>query len=167
MLLKLDTSDVDMKQNILAQIHDLLLKKEKTVSTAESCTGGKLCEMLTSLPGSSKYLILGIIAYSNKAKTTLLKIPKSLILKKGAVSYEIADRMAQSARILGKSDFGIGITGIAGPTGATLTKPVGTVFIAIDSKNKKFCERFNFKGKRDDIRKQAAIKTLELLKLFL
>lgn len=75
--------------------------------------------------------------------------------------------MAQSVRKLAKTDFGIGITGIAGPSGGTLQKPVGTVFIAINSKTKKLYEKFNFKGSRNKIRKQAALKALELLKLFL
>ncbi len=156
-----------MKQLILKQIHNLLLKKQKTVSTAESCTGGMLSAMLTHNSGSSKYFILGIVSYSNKAKNTLLGIPNSIILKKGAVSYETARKMAQAARTLGKSDFGIGITGIAGPKGATPKKPVGTVFIAIDFKSKKLCEKFNFKGSRNNIRKQATLKALKLLKLFL
>lgn len=156
-----------MKKNILPQIHALLLKKQKTIAVAESCTGGMLAEMLTRNSGSSKYFLLGIVSYSNKAKNKILRVPNSLILKKGAVSSETTRKMAQSVRILAGSDFGIGITGIAGPTGATPLKPVGTVFIAIDSKTKKKCEKFNFKNSRDKIRKQAALEALKLLKLFL
>ncbi|MFH1442121.1 MAG: CinA family protein [Candidatus Omnitrophota bacterium] len=153
-----------MKQNILTQTHNSLIKKQKTVSVAESCTGGMLSEMLTRNSGSSKYFLLGIASYSNKAKIKILRVPESIIFKKGAVSKETCRRMAQSIRILAGSDLGIGITGIAGPTGETTLKPIGTVFIAIDSKNKKLCEKLNFKGSREKIRKQAALKALTLLK---
>lgn len=157
-------NSIIMKQNILPQIHDLLLKKEETIAVAESCTGGMLAEMLTRNSGSSKYFLLGIVSYSNKAKNKILRVSNSVIVQKGAVSSETARKMAQSVRILAGSGFGIGITGIAGPTGGTFLKPVGTVFIAINSKNKKLCEKFNFKGSRDKIRKQTALETLKLLK---
>ncbi len=150
-------------QSIANQIHKLLIKRQKTIATAESCTGGLLSASLTRFPGSSKYFILGITTYSNKAKENILKIPSSLIAKKGAVSGETALLMASRVKKIAISDFGIGITGIAGPTGGTLKKPVGTVFIAIDSGNKKICHKFIFKGSRSNIRKKAALKTLELL----
>lgn len=144
------------------QIHRFLIKNSKTIAVAESCTGGLLCEILTQNPGSSKYFILGIITYSNAAKQNFLNIPKAVIRKKSAVSKEVAQKMAQSIRTLAKTDFGIGITGIAGPTGATAGKPIGTVFIAISAKNKEICKRFQFKGSRLTIRKTAALKALEL-----
>lgn len=151
-------------EHIINQIHKTLIKKRKTVAVAESCTGGLLSDLLTRLSGSSKYFILGIVAYSNKTKENILKIPARLIAKKGAVSRQVAKIMAQAVRKLAKTDFGIGITGIAGPSGATPKKPVGRVFIAIDSKDKKTCRRFLFKGKRNTIREKAALKSLELLK---
>lgn len=151
-------------KEILNQIHKLLIKKKKNIAIAESCTGGLACNLLTQIPGSSNYFILGIVAYSNKAKRDILKIPAGLIAKKGAVSKEVAQKLAKSIRRLAKTDFGIGITGIAGPTGGTFKKPVGTVFIAVDSKTKKICKRFIFKGNRLNIRKVAAWKALELLK---
>lgn len=154
----------NMKQIILPQIHCLLIEKRKTVSIAESCTGGLLSEMLTRISGSSRYFILGIVSYSSRAKNKFLRVPNSILLKKGAVSYETCRKMAQSVRNLSGSDFGIGITGIAGPTGGTPENPLGTVFIAVASKNKNICRKFNFKGSRSDIRKSAAIKSLELLK---
>lgn len=152
-----------MKQTVLSQIHGLLLKKQKTIAAAESCTGGIVDEMLTRYPGSSGYFILGIIPYSNKAKTKILGVPASLILKKGAVSLPVAVQMAKAVRKLVKADLGIGITGTAGPGAGTPQQPVGTVFIAIDSKNRKLCRKFIFKGSRSQIRKQAALKALELL----
>lgn len=151
-------------QRIVNQIHKLLIQNRKTIAVAESCSGGWLSLLLTQTPGSSGYFILGIVAYSNKAKQRILKIPLALLAKKGAVSKEVAQKLAQSVRKLAKTDFGIGITGIAGPTGATPQKPVGRVFIAIDSKTRKICKKFHFKGNRTTVRKKAALKSLELLK---
>lgn len=156
-----------MTELIISQIHKLLIKNKKTLAVAESCTGGLVSGLLTSLSGSSQYFILSVVAYSNKAKANLLRIPQRLIAKKGAVSKEIALQMAVSIRKLAKTDFGIGITGIAGPTGDTLQKPIGTVFIAISSKNKTICRKFRFSGNRASIRKKAALETLELLELLL
>jgi len=154
-------------QDLILQIHKRLLKSRKTLATAESCTAGMLSCLLTQFPGSSKYFILGVATYSNQSKEDILKIPASLMRKKGAVSQEVTRLMAQNVRELAKADLGISITGIAGPTGATPRKPVGTVFIAISSKNKIACKKFVFKGNRNSVRKQATIKALQLLKTFL
>jgi nicotinamide-nucleotide amidase len=152
-------------ERIVNQIHGLLIKNKKTIAIAESCTGGLLSNLLTQISGSSQYFILGVVVYSNKAKETILKIPSSIITKNGAVSKQVAIKMARNIRKLAKTDFGIGVTGIAGPTGAIPSKPVGTVFIAIDTKNKKICKRFHFTGNRINIRKNAVLKSLDLLKL--
>jgi PncC family amidohydrolase len=154
-------------EHIVNEIHLLLIKHKKTVAVAESCTGGLTSKLLTDIPGSSQYFILGIVAYSNQVKRTILKVPYHIITKYGAVSLATATAMAKSIRKNAKADFGIGITGIAGPKGATPQKPIGTVFIVIDSKNKKICKRFIFKGNRNTVRKQVALKSLELLKLLL
>jgi nicotinamide-nucleotide amidase len=173
-------------KHIINQIHKCLFKKQKTVAIAESCTGGLASSLFTQVSGSSKYFILGVVVYSNKSKENILKIPAGLIAKKGAVSPETTKLMARSVRKIAAADFGIGITGFAGPTAARsqghaclparqgwasssqsqrLQKPVGTVFIAIDSKDKKIiCEQFHFKGRRSTVRKKAALKALELLK---
>jgi nicotinamide-nucleotide amidase len=151
-------------QDIIRQIHKLLLKKEKTIAVAESCTGGLLSTMLTEFSGSSLYFILGSVVYSNLVKQSLLKIPKVAINRHGAVSKEVAKKMATSIRKIAKTDYAIAITGIAGPTGGSAQKPVGTVFIALTGKNKQICRRFIFKGNRTSIRKQAALKALQLLK---
>ena len=148
---------------IVTQTHNLLIKNKKSIAVAESCTAGFLSNLLTQIPGSSQYFILGVIAYSNKTKENILKIPTHIIAKKGAVSKNVAKLLAKSVRLMAKTDFGIGITGIAGPGGGSKEKPVGTVFIAIDTKNKKICNKFNFSGSRTTIRKKAALKALELL----
>lgn len=153
-----------MAQGIINQIHSSLIKKGKTVAVAESCSGGLLSNLLTGISGSSKYFILGVVVYSNRAKESILKIPSGLLIKKGAVSKEVARSMAQSVRKLAKAGLGIGVTGIAGPTGGSLKKPVGTVFIAIDGMNKKICREFRFAGTRAVIRKKAALEALKLLK---
>ncbi|MFA5411128.1 MAG: nicotinamide-nucleotide amidohydrolase family protein [Candidatus Omnitrophota bacterium] len=154
-----------MTQDIVKQIHSTLIKKKKSVAAAESCTGGLLSYLLTRLSGSSRYFILGVVAYSNRAKQSILKVPVRLLAKKGAVSAEVARYLAKSVRKLAKSDLGIGITGIAGPTGATPQKPVGTVFIALSSSQKNICKKYYFKGNRAAIRKKAALESLKLLKI--
>ncbi len=154
-------------ERLIAKIHQLLLKKEKTLAVAESCTGGLLSKLLTDLSGSSQYFKLGAVVYSNQAKQSVLGIPGRIIAKEGAVSAKVASLMASRARKLAASDFGIGITGIAGPGGGSKEKPVGTVFIAVESKGKKTCRRSLFKGNRASIRRQSALKALELLKTFL
>lgn len=150
-------------KDIIYQVHKSLLKNRKTVSTAESCTGGLLSTYLTQISGSSQYFIAGVVPYCNKIKEKVLKIPPSIIAKNGAVSQETALTMARNIRKIAETDFGISITGIAGPTGATSKKKVGTVFIALDTKNSKICKKFIFKGKRLAIKKKAALKALELL----
>jgi nicotinamide-nucleotide amidase len=154
-------------EHIVNGIHLLLIKNKKTVAVAESCTGGLVSKLLTDMPGSSQYFILGIVAYSDQVKRAILKVPYRIIAKYGAVSPATATAMAKSIRENAKTDFGIGVTGIAGPKGATPQKPVGTVFIAIDSKNKTLCKKFCFKGTRLTVRRESALKSLELLKLLL
>ncbi len=153
-------------ERLIKQIHRLLLKKKKTIAVAESCTGGMLSEFLTRNPGSSKYFLLGVTAYSNKSKNKILKIPSPLIIKYGAISKETCTKMAEAIKRLAGADIGIGISGIAGPTGAVLGKPVGTVFIAARDNNRKICKKFYFKGSRSAIRKAAALETLKLLKKY-
>lgn len=152
---------------ILAIIHNRLRKKQLTLAVAESCTGGLLAKLLTDLPGSSDYFILGVVAYQNKAKKTLLKIPVTTLENAGAVSRITAEKMAQSIRRLANSDLGIGITGIAGPGGGTAAKSKGTVFIAVESKDRQTCRKLFFRGSRIYVRKRAAFAALELLKTIL
>ena len=149
---------------ISSQIHKIMANNGKTVSVAESCTGGLLSKMLTDLSGSSNYFILGIVAYNNKVKESVLKIPKAIISKNGEVSADVAKRMAKAVKRIAKTDFGIGITGIAGPSGGSAEKPAGTVFIAVADKNHIICKKFKFSGSRSIIRAKSALKALELLK---
>jgi PncC family amidohydrolase len=153
-----------MAQPIVRQIHKLLTKNKLTLAVAESCTGGMISKLLTELPGSSVYFLLGVVAYSNRAKSDILKIPAPTITTTGAVSSKVASLMAQQVMRLAKADFGIGTTGIAGPGGGSARKPAGTVFIAVCGKNKSICKKFRFSGSRGAVRNKAAIESLMLLK---
>ena len=154
-------------QNIAGYIHKSLLKTGKTIATAESCSGGILSGLLTQSSGSSRYFTLGVVSYSNQAKIRILKIPASTIAKKDEVSQEVASLMAKNIRRIARTNLGIGITGIAGPTGARPGKPIGTVFICVANENKTICKKFIFRGNRVSIRKQSALKALQLLKQIL
>jgi len=145
------------------KISQLLRKKNKTVALAESCSGGLLSHRITNIPGSSEYFIGSMVTYSNKAKVNLLKIAPKLIAQHGAVSSQVARRMAKGVRKLFRADFGVSITGIAGPGGGTKTKPVGLTYIAVNSRTKTICVKSIFKGTRLSIKSQAAAKAFELL----
>src|SRR5262249_52732911 len=132
---------------------------------AESCTGGMLGHRITQVPGSSAYLNRGAIVYSNEAKTEMLGVPASLIEQHGAVSEQVAKAMAEGIRSKAKTDFGIGITGIAGPDGGSEQKPVGTVYIALADAKETTVQRYNFPGKRERIKFSATQAALNMLRL--
>ncbi len=140
-----------------------LIRHHETLSIAESCSGGLLAHRITNIPGSSKFLKLGLITYSNESKIRFLNIPSATIKRFGAVSHQVAERMAKEVRKLLKTDWGISITGIAGPTGKTLTKPVGLIFIAVSSKIKTLSIRCQFRGTRLQIKRRATSQALKLL----
>lgn len=156
-----------MPQELLKQIRTRLTRAGNTLAVAESCTGGLASKLLTDLPGSSRYFLAGVVAYSNEAKITILKVKAAVIRKEGAVSCAVAKEMAKSVRKLARADFGIGITGIAGPKGGTAKKPAGTVFIALDSRKKTICRKCVFSGTRPAVRKKAALEALRLLQSLL
>jgi len=145
-------------------INQLLIKKKKTIAVAESCTGGLLANLLTNVSGSSQYFLLGVVAYSNKVKISLLKIPALTIKRYGAVSAKVAQLMAQNVKKIASSDYGIGIPGIAGPLGGSPKKPIGTVFISVSGRKKSINKRFRFRGSRRDIKRKTAIKAISILK---
>jgi PncC family amidohydrolase len=156
-----------MLDKIIRQIHLQLKVRNKTIAIAESCTGGQLCSLLTSLPGASDYFLLGAITYSNKSKEEILKIPEKMLIKYGAVSRPVAVLMAKNIRKKAAADIGLSITGIAGPGGATKNKPVGTVYISLSTKHKNTCRKFNFQGNRRHIRKASTQSALRLLCAYL
>lgn len=142
---------------------DMMRENGLTLSIAESCTGGMLAQRLTAIPGASDYLMCGVVSYSNFSKMNILGIHEEDLIKYGAVSEQIAIKMAEKARDIGRASMGIGITGIAGPDGRVGDKPVGLVYIAInmspDSKKTKSW-KYNFEGSRDEVRQQACSAAL-------
>ena len=141
-----------------------LSKKNIKISFAESCTGGLLSSSITSISGSSKIFTLGLITYSNNSKISILKVPKKIIRKHGAVSYESCLSMVKNLSKISKSDISISVTGIAGPRGGTKEKPVGLVFIGIKKGNKTVIKQFLFKNKkRPLIQKNAVNKALNMV----
>jgi nicotinamide-nucleotide amidase len=145
----------------------LLLEKRKTIAVAESCTGGLIGAKFTNVSGSSRYFERGVVTYSNEAKTELLNVPKETIEKYGAVSEEVAILMAEGVRGLAKTDYGLSVTGIAGPTGGTPQKPVGLVFIGFAHENDSFAQKFMLGQDRNSNRERAAQTALNLVRLFL
>ena len=150
------------------KIVHLLRKKRLKISFAESCTGGLLSSTITSVNGSSKVFILGLVTYSNQSKITILKVPKNIIKKNGAVSYETCLAMVKNLNKISKTNISVSITGIAGPKGGTKKKPVGLVFIGIKKSNKILVRKYLFKNKkRTSIQIAAVNKALNLILSFL
>ncbi len=150
-------------EQLLIQIASALLAQDRTVATAESCTGGLVGGALTALPGSSAWYLGGVVAYSNSLKIRLLGVPPELIASHGAVSTETARAMAEGVRIATGADYSIALTGIAGPDGGTPAKPVGLVYIAVASPAGDTVYEHHFSGTRADIRAAATEASLRHL----
>jgi PncC family amidohydrolase len=148
-----------------AEIGTMLRKRRMTLAVAESCTGGLISDRITNVSGSSDYFMLGVVAYSDKSKENMLGVSGKSIKRYGAVSEQVCLEMAKGARFLANADIGMGVTGIAGPTGGTRPKPVGLVYIALVTNRKYIVKKFRFKGSRRNIKLQASQAALELLYL--
>jgi nicotinamide-nucleotide amidase len=142
----------------------LLTEHQKTLAVAESCSGGLIAKRLTDIPDASHVFGLGLVTYSNEAKTQLLGVPADLIARVGAVSPEVARQMAEGARRAGSADLGVSVTGIAGPGGGTPAKPVGTVHIGLAWDGGAISEHHQFLGRRGDISYRAAQAALALVR---
>jgi len=141
----------------------ILTKKRLKISFAESCTGGLLSSSITSISGSSKVFTISLVTYSNPSKISILKVPKNIIRKHGAVSYETCLAMVKNLSKISKTNISVSITGIAGPKGGVKKKPVGSVFIGIKKDNKTLVKKYLFKNKqRIHIQRAAVIKALNL-----
>ena len=150
--------------NLNQKIVSLLKRKKLKVAVAESCTGGMLSSAITSVSGSSKVFTMGLVTYSNQAKTHILKVPQKIINKYGAVSVQCCLVMVNNLSKISKSKVCISITGIAGPRGGSKQKPVGLVYIGIRIEKKVVINKCNFKNKgRAYIQKQTVKKSLNLL----
>lgn len=145
------------------EIFGKLKESNRTVATAESCTGGMLGAYLTSMGGSSQYFEGGVMTYSDKSKTDVLGVDSKTIKQHGAVSSQTACEMAEMVRRKFQTDFGISITGIAGPGGGSPEKPVGTVWIGIADRVETLTELFHFSGSREEIRIQSCIAAINKL----
>ena len=141
-----------------------LIKKRLKISFVESCTGGLLSSTITSVNGSSKVFIIGLVAYSNQSKINLLKVSKNIIRKYGAVSEQVCLAMLKNISKFARTKMSVSITGIAGPSGGTIKKPVGLVYIGIKKANKIKIKKYLFKNKgRSYIQKTAVSKSLGLI----
>lgn len=153
------------KGETIEQIVSYLLQmRSMTLAVAESCTGGLLAERITSLGGSSRYFIGGAVVYSNELKTQFANVPKALIDQHGAVSREVAAAMAEGIRKRCLSSYGVGITGVAGPSGGSEQKPVGLVYIALAGEEGTQVVERNFPGDRKRIRQFATQQALEMIR---
>jgi nicotinamide-nucleotide amidase len=152
-------------RSLEAVVGDLLRQHTLTIAVAESCTGGLLASRLTDVPGSSDYVERGVVCYSNRSKTELADVPAALIAEHGAVSEPVARAMAEGIRSRAGTNIGIGITGIAGPGGGTVEKPVGTVSVAVIGDNESRVRTFQFIGGRDMVKFQAAQAALNMTRL--
>ena len=152
-------SDTSIEKLIL----DYMASRDLSLSTAESCTGGYISQLLTQHPGSSKVFLGGAITYSNALKMSMLGVSEETLQNYGAVSEETVKEMAEGARFAHGSDYSIAVSGIAGPDGGTVDKPVGTVWIAVSGPLKTLCKKYSFGNKRAQNIERAAISALTLL----
>jgi PncC family amidohydrolase len=148
---------------MLERIASLLKKKGLWIATAESCTGGLIAHKLTNVPGSSEYFKGGVVSYSNEVKMKLLGVREETLREYGAVSEQTAREMANGVRKLLDVDIAIATTGIAGPGGATPTKPVGLVYASLSSPEKTIVKKFVFKGEREENKESFANAALNIL----
>ena len=143
---------------------NLLKRKKLKISFAESCTGGLMSNLITSNSGSSKVFNLGLITYSNTTKQKILKVPKNIIKKYGAVSVQCCLSMVNNLSKISNSQINVSITGIAGPKGGSKTKPVGLVYVGLKFKNKTFVKKYLFKNKsRINFQKTVARSVIKIL----
>ena len=142
----------------------ILTKKKLKISLAESCTGGLLASTITSISGASKVFNLGLVTYSNQAKTKVLKVNKNIIKRYGAVSHECCSAMVKNLSKISKANINVSITGVAGPKGGTKQKPVGLVYIGVKKGDKIEINKCLFKSKkRSSIQKATVKKALNLI----
>jgi len=149
--------------NLFQHLHDLCVELDISITTAESCTAGLLAFKITSIPGASSFFKGGIIAYQNNIKVDLLGVSQSIIREETEVCSEVVEQMAEGVRSKFLADFSIATSGYAGPTGGTAINPIGTIFIAIASKEKTISKRFVFAGDRESVVSQAVIRGIEFL----
>ena len=148
------------------KLHKMLLDRNVKIAFAESCTGGLLQEIVTTNSGATHYFLGGVVSYSDKMKNKILHVPQEVLTEYGAVSSETAKLMEKGIRDICNSDIGVSVTGIAGPSGGTKEKPVGTIFCTIGNNRKQETNQFQFQGNRELVRKQTALNVLKKIITF-
>ena len=146
-------------KNLSQKVVKLLRLKNIKISLAESCTGGLLASIITSISGASKIFTLGLVTYSNQSKIKILKVPKKIIIKHGAVSYETCLSMVQNLGKISRSTISLSITGIAGPKGGAKNKPVGLVYIGIKKGTKILIKKYLFRSKKRLVIQKASVRS--------
>jgi len=150
---------------MVKEIVDILKSKKVTITFAESCTGGRVASAFTAISGVSKVFNGSVVSYSNEIKSDWLGVKEKTLIEYGAVSRECVDEMLDGVLKLAKADYAIAVSGIAGPSGGTENKPVGTVFIGVAyAKKQKIIKKFLFKGDRESIQTQSVNSAILLLK---
>ena len=149
--------------NLEARVGEALRRSKLTIALAESCTGGLVASMITDVPGSSEYFLASLVTYDNGSKTALLGVSEATLRDHGAVSEETAREMASGARRATGADVGLAVTGIAGPGGATSTKPVGLVHFALDVRGEVVADKLIFQGDRLAVKSLAARHALGMI----
>ena len=150
-------------ENLVKKISTVLKHKKQKISIAESATGGLISHILTNISGSSEYFDRGLITYSNRAKMELLGVNKITLEKYGAVSKDVAKQMAEGVRKKSDVDIGISTTGIAGPTGGSKGKPVGTIFIGLSTKKETIVKKYSFDSDRLENKEKFCNAALKML----
>ena len=150
-------------EQLVERVATLLANNGKKLATAESCTGGLIAKSLTDLAGSSAWFDRGFVTYSNEAKSEMLAVPKNVIEEYGAVSEPVANAMVSGALQYSAADFAIAVTGVAGPGGGSVEKPVGTVWIGAGSAAHQVAQKFLFPGDRATVREETMMNALKLL----
>ena len=148
---------------MLDSIEEVLFERKLTLAVAESTTGGKLAEKITSRSGCSRYFLGGLIAYHNQVKIKQLGVPETLINEYGAVSLPVAEQMARGVRELFNADIAVSTTGVAGPGGGSKEKPVGLVYVAVASARRVIAQRYVIGNQRESNNEQFTVKAFALL----
>ena len=145
-------------------IINTLKNRDQTITFAESCTGGRIASAFTAISGASSVLMGSAVTYANEIKSEWLDVKEETLIKYGAVSSECIEEMLTGILKMASADYAIAVSGIAGPTGGTEEKPVGTVYIGVKNREKSMVQRHLFKGKREEIQKEATKSAIALLK---
>lgn len=156
-------SDKNDIQSLVLELADVLSARGRTVSTAESCTGGGIAAAMTAVAGSSAWFMGGYVTYANQWKMRCLGVKATTLEAHGAVSEETVGEMLTGLLAAGGTDYGAAVSGIAGPGGGTPDKPVGTVYVGVASKEKRVIRRCSFDGDRDAVRRATVVTALSML----